>query len=76
MNITWQLAARLNGWGGQAVLNGYEAERLPIMEQVSKFAMNHALALQKNGKMCLWILRIQVQEAWRHAKTSGRQYTN
>lgn len=47
MNLSWQLAARLNGWGGEAVLSAHEAERLPITEQVSRFAMNHALALQK-----------------------------
>jgi len=47
MNLSWQLAARLNGWGGEGILAAYEAERLPITEQVSRFAMNHALALQK-----------------------------
>ena len=47
MNLSWQLAARLNGWGGEGILNAYEAERMPLTEQVSKFAMNHALALQK-----------------------------
>jgi 2-polyprenyl-6-methoxyphenol hydroxylase-like FAD-dependent oxidoreductase len=47
MNLSWQLAARLNGWGAEGVLSGYEAERLPITEQVSQFAMNHAIALQK-----------------------------
>jgi len=47
MNLSWQLAARLNGWGAHGVLTAYEAERLPITEQVSKFAMNHAIALQK-----------------------------
>ena len=47
MNLSWQLAARLNGWGAEGVLSGYEAERLPITEQVSNFAMNHALALQR-----------------------------
>ena len=47
MDLSWQLAARLNGWGAEGVLAGYEAERLPITEQVSKFAMNHAIALQK-----------------------------
>ncbi|HEX2543380.1 MAG TPA: FAD-dependent oxidoreductase [Ramlibacter sp.] len=46
-NLAWQLAARLNGWGGDRVLDAYEAERLPITEQVSHFAMRHALALQK-----------------------------
>ena len=47
MNLSWLLAARLNGWAGEAALDAYEAERLPITEQVSKFAMNHALALQR-----------------------------
>lgn len=46
MNLSWQLAARLQGWGGEGVLDGYEAERQPITEQVSQFAMNHSLALQ------------------------------
>ena len=47
MNLSWQIAARVLGWGGEAVLDAYEAERQPITEQVSSFAMNHALALQK-----------------------------
>jgi 2-polyprenyl-6-methoxyphenol hydroxylase-like FAD-dependent oxidoreductase len=47
MNLSWQLAARLNGWGAEGLLDAYQAERQPITEQVSKFAMNHAIALQK-----------------------------
>jgi 2-polyprenyl-6-methoxyphenol hydroxylase-like FAD-dependent oxidoreductase len=47
MNLSWLLAARLQGWGSEGILDAYEAERLPITEQVSKFAMNHAIALQK-----------------------------
>ncbi len=47
MNLSWLLAARLNGWGADGLLAAYEAERLPITEQVSRFAMNHALLLQK-----------------------------
>lgn len=43
MNLSWLLAATLNGWGGQNLLDAYEAERLPITEQVSHYAMNHAL---------------------------------
>lgn len=41
-NLGWLLAARLLGWGGEGMLDAYEAERLPITEQVSRFAMNHA----------------------------------
>lgn len=44
MNLSWLLAATLNGWGGDHLLDAYEAERLPITEQVSHFAMNHALS--------------------------------
>jgi len=47
MNLSWLLAARLNGWATETALAAYEAERQPITEQVSKFAMNHAIALQK-----------------------------
>ncbi|MGA0571328.1 FAD-dependent oxidoreductase [Variovorax sp. VNK109] len=47
MNLSWQLAARIHGWGGEHVLDGYETERMPITGQVSHFAMNHAIALQK-----------------------------
>lgn len=46
-NLAWLLAARLQGWGEEAILDAYEAERLPITEQVSHFAMNHAFAMAK-----------------------------
>ena len=47
MNLSWLLAARLQGWADDAALDAYEAERQPITEQVSNFAMNHAIALQR-----------------------------
>lgn len=43
MDLSWQLAAHLNGWAPSAILEGYEIERLPITEQVSRFAMRHAM---------------------------------
>lgn len=46
-DLTWLLAAVLHGWAEPDILDAYEAERLPITEQVSHFAMNHALALGK-----------------------------
>jgi hypothetical protein len=42
LNLSWKLAAYLQGWGGEAMLDAYEAERKPITEQVSRFAMSHA----------------------------------
>jgi len=47
MNLSWQLAATLKGWADPAILDAFEAERQAITEQVSQFAMNHAIALAK-----------------------------
>ncbi|HEX3350239.1 MAG TPA: FAD-dependent monooxygenase [Acetobacteraceae bacterium] len=47
VNLSWQLAAVLHGWAPDAILDAHEAERQPITEQVSRYAMNHALALAK-----------------------------
>ena len=42
-NLAWLLAATLDGWASPDILDAYEAERLPITEQVSHFAMDMAL---------------------------------
>jgi 2-polyprenyl-6-methoxyphenol hydroxylase-like FAD-dependent oxidoreductase len=42
LNLSWMLAAHLNGWAPSEILRGYEIERLPITEQVSRFAMRIA----------------------------------
>ncbi len=44
-NLAWLLGAHLQGWATEAILNAHEAERLPITEQVSHFAMQHAYAI-------------------------------
>jgi 2-polyprenyl-6-methoxyphenol hydroxylase-like FAD-dependent oxidoreductase len=44
MNLSWLLAAHLNGWAPSSILDAYEAERGPITSQVSRFAMSHAEA--------------------------------
>ena len=51
MNLSWTLAANLNGWGGARILDAYEQERLPITQQVSHFVMDHAHAMagQRGG---------------------------
>jgi len=50
-NLAWILAAHLKGWASDAILDAYEAERMPITAQVSHFAMNHAQAMfeQRGG---------------------------
>ncbi len=47
MNLSWMMAGVLNGWAAPAILDAYEAERQPITEQVSHYAMNTALALAR-----------------------------
>ena len=42
MNLSWHLASHLAGWADRAILDAYEIERLPITDQVSRFAMDHA----------------------------------
>jgi 2-polyprenyl-6-methoxyphenol hydroxylase-like FAD-dependent oxidoreductase len=49
-NLAWLLAAHLNGWGTADILDAYERERLPITEQVSHFAMDHAQAIAKQRR--------------------------
>jgi 4-hydroxyisophthalate hydroxylase len=35
VNLAWKLAARLTGWGGDALLDSYDAERRPIFREVA-----------------------------------------
>ncbi len=42
MNLSWLLAAHLQGWAPETILGAHELERQPITEQVSRFAMRHA----------------------------------
>lgn len=39
MNLSWVLCAAIDGWADPAIIEAYEAERLPITDQVSRFAM-------------------------------------
>ncbi|MGV9298366.1 FAD-dependent monooxygenase [Amycolatopsis sp. NPDC003676] len=49
LNLTWLLGAHLGGWAAEGILDAYEAERRPITEQVSHFAMNHQRKLARPG---------------------------
>jgi 2-polyprenyl-6-methoxyphenol hydroxylase-like FAD-dependent oxidoreductase len=35
INLGWKLAARLNGWGGEDLLNSYSGERQPVFSEVA-----------------------------------------
>ncbi|KML59153.1 monooxygenase [Burkholderia cepacia] len=41
-HLSWLLAACVQGWADERILDAYEAERQPITQQVSQFAMDHA----------------------------------
>jgi len=47
MNLSWMLAGVLQGWADPAVLAAHEAERWPITEQVSRYAMNTSIAMAR-----------------------------
>ena len=40
-NLAWLMAAYLKGWAPFEILEAHQRERLPITEQVSRFAMDH-----------------------------------
>lgn len=39
MNLSWLLCSVINGWASSTMIDAYEAERLPITDQVSRYAM-------------------------------------
>lgn len=41
LNLSWLLGAVVSGWADDAILDAYVAERQPITDQVSRFAMAH-----------------------------------
>jgi 4-hydroxyisophthalate hydroxylase len=36
VNLGWKLTAKLNGWGGDALLQSYDAERRPVFEDIAE----------------------------------------
>jgi 2-polyprenyl-6-methoxyphenol hydroxylase-like FAD-dependent oxidoreductase len=47
MNLSWMMAGVLNGWADPDILAAHEAERWPITEQVSRFAMSTSVSLAR-----------------------------
>ncbi len=50
INLSWLLGACIQGWADEGILDAYEAERQPITEQVSQFAMDHAQKMMRARK--------------------------
>ncbi|MDB5859399.1 MAG: monooxygenase [Ramlibacter sp.] len=44
LDLSWMLAARMQGWGAPGLLEAYQAERLPITDQVSRHVAGHGSA--------------------------------
>jgi len=49
-NLSWKIAAVLTGWAPAAMLHTYEAERQPITEQVSRFAVDTSLKIMQQRR--------------------------
>jgi 2-polyprenyl-6-methoxyphenol hydroxylase-like FAD-dependent oxidoreductase len=47
MNLSWMLSGVLHGWADPNILAAHEAERWPITEQVSKYAMSTSLSVAR-----------------------------
>jgi 2-polyprenyl-6-methoxyphenol hydroxylase-like FAD-dependent oxidoreductase len=50
-NLSWMLAAVLKGWAPESLLDAHERERLPITQQVSRFAMDIALKMVQHRRV-------------------------
>lgn len=69
-NLAWHLAAQLEGWASPSALDAYERERLPITEQVSHFAMNHAHAMSQSRRA----IPADIEDAGDAADASRRSF--
>jgi len=48
VDLGWKLAARIQGWGGEALLASYEAERRPVHQRVIDEAVQNYAALPRD----------------------------
>ncbi|MCL2584525.1 MAG: FAD-dependent monooxygenase, partial [Streptosporangiales bacterium] len=73
LNLTWTLGALLGGWAGPRMIDAYEAERLPITAQVSKFAMSHAERVIRNRHALPAAIEDDTEDGRLARETFGRQ---
>lgn len=73
LNLSWLLAARVQGWGAEAILDAYEAERQPITMQVSNFAMDHAAKMIKARRAVPANIEAQDAQGERAREEVGRE---
>ena len=46
VDLSWKLAARLEGWGGRELLAAYEIERRPIGKRITEFSTGNLTVMQ------------------------------
>lgn len=51
VNLAWKIAAVLNGWGGEKLLESYDLERRPVGHRVSDSAMNNSYAMAQVAEL-------------------------
>ena len=76
INLSWMLAGVVKGWADPAILNAYEAERRPVTEQVSRYAMNVSVAGTSLSKALPDNLEKPDRRATRFERGSARRHTN
>jgi 2-polyprenyl-6-methoxyphenol hydroxylase-like FAD-dependent oxidoreductase len=78
VNLSWKLAATLNGWGGTALLDSYDAERRPVF---SSTASEFIEKIIRNDKDFLKSFRPDrdlesFEAAWNQRKSAGSADVN
>jgi 2-polyprenyl-6-methoxyphenol hydroxylase-like FAD-dependent oxidoreductase len=73
LNLSWLLGAQLQGWAEEAILDAYEAERQPITEQVSRFAMEHAAEMIKARRAVPANIEAQDADGERARRSTGQE---
>ena len=74
-NLSWMIAATLNGWAPAAILDAYQAERQPITDQVSHFAMNVSASIMQQRREIPPRSKRPMPRARRCARASARKRT-
>lgn len=47
VDLSWKLAANLQGWGGQTLLDSYGIERKPVAERITRFSTGNLQTMKK-----------------------------
>jgi 4-hydroxyisophthalate hydroxylase len=78
VNLSWKLAATLQGWGGSGLLDSYGAERQPVFASTARDFIEKSIAddrdfLRKHDPTCD---RADFEAAWRERQSGARAEVN